>query len=74
MGDMSRGRERKPKADKKRAKAAASIHLVPADVKRTPAERGLTDCPCPKDCPLHADCRFCVAYHARNKVLPWCER
>jgi hypothetical protein len=71
---VSRYRERPIKTDKKRAISAAFLHLVPADAKLTPQERGFADCPCPKKCSLHGECNFCIAYHSRKRALPRCER
>lgn len=71
---MSINRERPARADKKRSIASAHLYLVPAAAPATPQERGYTDCPCLKDCVLHGDCRFCIAYHGRKRVLPSCER
>lgn len=66
---MSRERD-----DKKRARALASLELVPAGTLPTPALRGFAECPCPKDCTLHGECELCVANHARKGALPHCER
>jgi hypothetical protein len=71
---MSRDRERPRRGDKKRAIASAHLHLVAAGTPATLQERGYETCPCPKDCALHGGCVLCVAYHARNGALPYCQR
>jgi hypothetical protein len=71
---MPRDRERPAKGDKKKAIAEANLHLIPAGAVVTPRERGYAECPCPKICVLHGECRLCVAYHARKGAVPRCER
>ncbi len=71
---MPRDRERPAKGNKKRTTASAYLHLVPAGTLATPQERGYAECPCPKDCELHGECRLCVAYHGHKGRLPLCER
>jgi len=71
---VSKNSERLSKGDKKRAIASAHLLLVPAGTKASPQERGYVECPCPKNCGLHNECRLCVAYHGRKGGLPRCER
>jgi len=47
---------------------------VPDGTPASPQARGFPDCPCPKECTLHGECKLCVAYHARKHALPRCER
>ena len=54
--------------------ATAALNLLPATTLATPLERGLSDCPCKKDCGLHGDCRLCVAFHLTSNELPKCQR
>ena len=60
--------------DKKRDVATAHLALVPSGTPATPEARGYGECPCPKECTLHGECGLCVAYHAREQVLPSCQR
>jgi hypothetical protein len=60
--------------NKKYMIASAHLHLIPAKTPASPLERGYKECPCPKDCALHGDCKLCTAYHARKNRLPRCER
>jgi hypothetical protein len=61
-------------SDKKRAIAEMHLSSVAEDAPATPQARGFTECPCPKKCPIHGECRLCVAYHGRKGANPRCER
>jgi len=71
---MSKERDRLQKVDKKRAIAASHLDLVPAGTPAAPQERGFAECPCPKNCTLHGECRLCVAFYARKNKPPRCQR
>ena len=66
-----RGAER---SDKRRTIASAHLASIPADTLVAPVDRGFDECPCPKRCTLHGECRLCVAYHSRKGKPPRCER
>ena len=67
-------RDRPERSAKRRAIPVAHLDLVPAGTPATPEARGYAECPCTKSCTLHGECELCVAYHARKRALPRCER
>jgi hypothetical protein len=66
--------EKKERRDKKREVAMAHMDCVGDGALATPQERGFEECPCPKKCTIHGECRLCTAYHGRKHALPRCER
>lgn len=74
MGSEFSAGEVEAMSDKKRAIAEAHLSLVAPDAPATPQARGFGECPCPKKCPIHGECRLCVATHARKGAKPRCER
>jgi hypothetical protein len=73
--DVRKAERRAARADRKRVTAASFLYLVAAGEAASPQDRGFATCPCTKDCPLHGECRLCVAYHAgRRDEQPRCVR
>ncbi|WKY44373.1 hypothetical protein Q5O14_17460 [Eubacteriaceae bacterium ES2] len=59
---------------RKQHKAEKHLNLIDECCAKTPAERGLEECPCQSNCSLNGDCLLCTAYHRSKGKLPFCER